>query len=249
MGLTVGSSALVWHDLECGGYTADLELWRELADAQCARREPLLDVGAGSGRVSLDLARRGHLVDALDRDPALLAALAERAVAEGLEVQTICADARSFELERHDYSLCIVPMQTIQLLASARERSELLRGARAHLRPGGLLACAIVTDVEPFDRACGDRAPRPEMARIDGRTYASRPVRVAGDDEALVIERERSIVRAGEATSETDVVRLALVSAAQLEREGRAAGLRPERPRRVSETSEHVGSEVVMLRA
>ena len=24
-------SAIGWHDVECGGYTADLPLWRELA--------------------------------------------------------------------------------------------------------------------------------------------------------------------------------------------------------------------------
>jgi len=261
MGLRVeeGTSAppaagVVWHDLECGGYAADLELWRALADAECGPGEPLLDVGAGSGRVTLDLARRGHRVDALDRDGDLLDALAERAAAEGLAVETICADARSFGLERRDYPLCIVPMQTVQLLAGSRERSELLSQARAHLRPGGLLACAIVTDVEPFDRTGGDRSPRAEIARFGPRTYASRPVRVAREADAIVIERERTVLCAGaggsrETATEIDVVRLARVSAARLADEGRQAGFRPERSRLVGETSEHVGSEVVMLRA
>ena len=37
---------VVWHDLECGGYDADLPLWRELAaDAD----GPVLDLGAGTG--------------------------------------------------------------------------------------------------------------------------------------------------------------------------------------------------------
>ncbi len=53
--------AVVWHDLECGGYSADLPLWRELA-ARCAvsAGARVLDLGAGTGRVSLDLARAGH---------------------------------------------------------------------------------------------------------------------------------------------------------------------------------------------
>ena len=34
---------------------------------------PLLDVGAGTGRVALDLARRGHAVVAIDSDPDLVA--------------------------------------------------------------------------------------------------------------------------------------------------------------------------------
>ena len=55
----------VWHDVECGGYAADLPLWRELAAREAG---PVLDVGAGTGRVALDLARAGHDVTALDRD-------------------------------------------------------------------------------------------------------------------------------------------------------------------------------------
>ena len=59
--------------MECGRYVADLALWQELAARE---RGPVLDVGAGTGRVALDLARAGHAVTALDREPELLAALA-----------------------------------------------------------------------------------------------------------------------------------------------------------------------------
>jgi len=46
--------AVVWHDLECGGYRVDLQAWLELAERAGG---PVLDVGAGTGRVSLALAR------------------------------------------------------------------------------------------------------------------------------------------------------------------------------------------------
>ena len=52
--------SVIWHDLECGGYREDLPLWRALADRAGG---PVLDVGAGTGRVALDLARAGHEVD------------------------------------------------------------------------------------------------------------------------------------------------------------------------------------------
>ena len=64
---------VIWHDLECGGYGAELPLWREPAAAEGG---PVLDVGAGTGRVALDLARRGVEVHALDLDRALDAAIA-----------------------------------------------------------------------------------------------------------------------------------------------------------------------------
>ena len=95
--------AVVWHDLECGSYRADLPLWRELAEAAGG---PVLDVGAGTGRVALDLARRGHDVTALDLDPGLLAQLAVRG--EGLPVRTAQADARDFDLGRR-FALILVP--------------------------------------------------------------------------------------------------------------------------------------------
>ena len=65
-------SAIVWHDIECGAYTADLPLWEELA---AAAPGPVLDVGAGTGRVALHLARAGFAVTALDVDAVLLAEL------------------------------------------------------------------------------------------------------------------------------------------------------------------------------
>jgi len=81
----------IWHDLECGGYSEDLALWRELADRSGG---PVLDVGAGTGRVTLELAAHDVEVVALDIDEPLLAALEVRAAE--LPVATVLADARQF---------------------------------------------------------------------------------------------------------------------------------------------------------
>jgi SAM-dependent methyltransferase len=104
---TTFSPLVVWHDVECGGYRADLPLWRGLAAATVG---PVLDVGAGTGRVALDLARAGHDVTALDREAELLDELNRRAA--GLLVETVVADAADFSLARR-FGLVIVPMQTI----------------------------------------------------------------------------------------------------------------------------------------
>jgi SAM-dependent methyltransferase len=254
-GAREADEAVVWHELECGGYRADLPLWLELAAQAAGTGEPgpILDVGAGSGRVALALARAGHRVSALDLDARLLDALARKA--GELNIETVCADARSFQLARSDYALCIAPMQTVQLLGGAPGRLAFLRRARAHLRPGGLLACALVTEIEPFDCSDGGPGPAPERAVIGGTLFASRPVRVQLTRSTVRIERERTVQRAGAgagaqpARRESDVIELDRVGAARLRREGREAGLEPAATRSIAATDEHVGGTVVVLRA
>jgi SAM-dependent methyltransferase len=245
--MVVSSARVVWHDLECGSYAADLPLWRELAERASvdAGHARILDVGTGSGRVALDLARPGHRVTGLDLDGDLLDALRGRAGELGVE--TVCADARTFDLGRDDFDLCVVPMQTIQLLGGLAARLEFLSRARAHLRPGGLLAIAIVTAVEPFDCAEGDVGPSPEIARVDGAIYTTRAIRVSVLDGSFLIERERVIDSDGE--PERDVIELDRLTAPQLEREATVAGLHPEPARELMPTRDHLGSTVVMLRA
>ncbi len=241
---------VIWHDLECATYTADLPLWEELAREAGAGPDsgrPILDIGAGSGRVTLALARSGHRVCALDRDAELLDALRERAA--GLAVEPIRADARSFALERRDFALCIAPMQTVQLLGGSSGRLEFLERARLHMRPGGMLACAIVTDFDTFDCGAGDPAPAPETARFGQVTYSSHPLCVRTEAQRVVIERERRLTVVGETLGERNIIALDLFSAAQLEREGAQVGLQAAPARALAATAEHVGSEVVVLRA
>jgi SAM-dependent methyltransferase len=246
--MVVSASEVVWHDLECGSYRADLPLWRELAERSGA--DAILEIGSGTGRVALELGRAGHLVTALERDPRLIGALRQRA--GDRDIETVCADARTFELARHDYGLCVVPMQTVQLFGGSAGRIAFLRRARAHLRPGGLLACAIVADFEQFDCVDGD-APPPEAARLDGALYVSAARRVWVTARTVVIERERRILPLGASgdgvPAERVLTTLDRLSPARLRREGVRAGLRPEPSREVAATEDHLGSAVVMLRA
>ncbi len=239
------SDAAIWHDVECGSYTEDLPLWRELAAAELGGAGgAVLDVGAGTGRVTLDLARAGHPVIALDREAELLSALRGRAA--GLDVRTVVADARAFSLGER-FALIVAPMQTVQLLGGSG-RAAFLRCAREHLTAGGLLACALADALEAYD-AEHTEPPLPDVLEGDGAVYASTPVALREDDLGVVIERIRETVFAdGRRTASVDSLHLDRLDGPTFEQEARDAGLRPEPARLIPNTHEHVGSVVVMLR-
>jgi SAM-dependent methyltransferase len=239
------ASSVVWHDVECASYVADLPLWRELA---AARGDTVLDLGCGTGRVALDLAAAGHEVTGLDSDGELVAALTERAAGYGLAVRAEAADVRSFSLGAR-FPLAIAPMQVAQLLDGASGRQAMLAAARAHLEPGGLLAVALA---DPFEGVPAEVAlpPLPDVREEGGWVFSSTPVMLRSEPEAVAIDRLRSSVSpAGELTETAVTIRLDRVAPGTLEEEGERAGYRPLPRRHVAETADHVGSTVVLLEA
>ena len=235
--------SVIWHDLECGTYTEDLGLWHALA---AKHGDPILEVGAGTGRVALELARAGLRVTALDHDAGLLEELGHRA--DGLELDTVRADAREFELRRR-FALCLVPMQTIQLLGGPEGRTRFLGCARRHLNPDAVLAVAIAETLELYEIPDGGPAPLPDVCELDGVLYSSQPTAVRADGEGYVLERRRETVTVeGRRSVSHDAIRLDRVTPGQLEREASAAGLHPAGQERIPATRDYVGSSVVMLR-
>lgn len=232
-------SAVIWHDVECGSYAEDLDLWRALA---AEADGPVLDVGAGTGRVTLDLAGRGVDVTALDSKAELLAALSARA---SEPVPTVAADAREFAIPGARFALIMVPMQTIQLLGGADGRAAFLRAARAHLAGGGRIAIALADALDSFEAEI-DGLPEPDVVTVDGITYTSLPLAVVDEGDHAAIHRLRQ--RSDGAPEEHDVIRLARVSPAELAEEAGALGLVAEEARRIPATDVYVGSTVVILR-
>jgi SAM-dependent methyltransferase len=231
--------ATIWHDVECGSYAADLPLWEELAERHGG---PVLELGCGTGRVALHLARRGHEVIGLDRDQELLDVLAGRA--EGLNLSTHQADARDFELDQA-VGLVLAPTHLLQLLPDRETRSECLRCIAGALRPGGLLAATIIERMPESD---GAPPPLPDVREVDGWVYSSLAVEAAVGPEEIVVRRLRHAVSPeGELSEEPNEVRIATFSAASLEADAEAAGLRPAGRREIPETDLHVGSTVVLL--
>jgi SAM-dependent methyltransferase len=235
------TAAAIWHDVECGDYDADLPLWEELA---AAAEGPVLDLGCGTGRVAMHLARLGHEVTGLDREPGFVEELNERAA--GLPCRGEVGDARQFELEHRGFALILAPMQLFQLFSGRSERASCFASALEHLKPGGLMAAAIVEEVVGgFNRE--DEAV-PDTREVDGRVYSSLPIETTVDADRITIHRLRKVVSpAGVLERSDDRIELRQLSAATLEAEAAAAGLWAAGRREVPPTLDHVGSEVVLL--
>jgi SAM-dependent methyltransferase len=244
------SAAAIWHDVECGAYDADLPLWEELAERQGG---PVLELGCGTGRVALHLARRGHAVIGLDVEAALLSVLRERAsdfrhsgVGQNSDapVETLLADARDFGLAL-PASLALAPTHLLQLLPDAEERAKSLRCIAAALRPGGLLAAAIIEGMPEPD---GAPPPLPDVREVDGWVYSSMAVEAAVAPGEIVVRRLRQTVSPdGSLGEEPNEVRIVTFSAETLEAEAAGCGLVPAGRRTIPPTTMHEGSLVVLL--
>jgi ubiquinone/menaquinone biosynthesis C-methylase UbiE len=112
-----------------------------MLDSRFTEPGPLVDLGSGTGRLSLHFARKGFPVTAVDLSGPMLHRLAEAAHAEGLGVRPIranlcalgCLPDRSFA-----YSLSM--FSTLGMIRGAPARARALAEAFRVLRPGGRLA-------------------------------------------------------------------------------------------------------------
>ena len=100
----------------------------------------ILDIAAGSGRLTIPLVRAGKRVTAVDLSEDMLALL-QRAVPDNPRLDCVVADMRSFDLGRR-YDLVVIGATSITLL-DRQGRNDLYANVRAHLTDGGVFALTI----------------------------------------------------------------------------------------------------------
>jgi 2-polyprenyl-3-methyl-5-hydroxy-6-metoxy-1,4-benzoquinol methylase len=91
------------------GVEPDARVWDLALKAQIPEHFPILDIGAGTGRNSLPLARRGHAVDAIEMTAKFAQILMDEAKSERLPVRVLQNDIfDAIDELRKDYQLVIL---------------------------------------------------------------------------------------------------------------------------------------------
>ena len=140
--LTVGSDYDTWVGTREGplfGTAADARVWSLAAEAADPASYRVLDIGAGTGRNALALARRGHPVDAVEMSPKFAEIIRSEAERESLDVHVIEGDAfDTMDGVRSDYQL-IVASEVVPDFRTTQELRGVLELAADCLAPGGRL--------------------------------------------------------------------------------------------------------------
>jgi SAM-dependent methyltransferase len=119
-------------------------------------RGPVLELGAGTGRITLQLARAGVEVVGVDRSRDMLARARQRAsslpAAARSRVAFRCGDMRSLRLHRR-FALVLAPFNLFMHLYTRRDFERAIATVRAHLAPRGRFAMdVLVPDLGALDR-------------------------------------------------------------------------------------------------
>jgi SAM-dependent methyltransferase len=137
----------------------DLPFYLGLARQAAARGEAVLELGCGTGRVTIPIARAGAEIVGLDNAPAMLAVARRKAAEAGVRVHWVTADMRDFRLEQR-FGLVIIPFRSFLHLLTDADQEACLRRIQEHLLPGGRLALNF------FVQKLAERAGSPVISRI-----------------------------------------------------------------------------------
>ena len=230
---------VTWHEVEFGSIDNDLPVWEGiLAEVE----GPILEVGAGIGRLTRHLSALGHRMVALDYEPALLEELRAR------DPRVLCveADARRLlpAVPHYFFNAIIVPMLTYHMLGPLEDRQAFLAGAMMALAPEGILAIDLALE---GDEEWSDEADWPEADTLErsGVSYVSQPVAVTRVEPDVVELTRLRITDDG--PPEVDRVREWDASLSELlEAVEPVLGLEGVHP--VPATAAWAGTEIVVLR-
>lgn len=188
---------------------ADVTFYRELA-LDATSEGPVLEVGCGTGRITLELLEAGVDVTGIDVSEGMLGVLRTTAADAGLEPDVRQADVRTFE-PRREYALAIVPFRAFLHLLETDDQLAALERVYSALAPGGTLV--LNTFTPSFTVIC-ERYGEWERTEVDveDATYVHRTKTDLVDEVAQVAEITSVIETPDGDSLERSETQIALIS-------------------------------------
>lgn len=126
-----------FYDLDFGEADADLFMYQQFA-SRCG--SPILELGCGTGRVLLPLARQGYQITGVDLSLPMLEVARGKVAAEDLSEQVTLSQQDMRELELGDrFNMAFAAINSFMHLLNTNDQLAALARIRHHLNPGGLL--------------------------------------------------------------------------------------------------------------
>jgi SAM-dependent methyltransferase len=104
---------------------------------------PILELMAGTGRLSIPMARAGAKLTSVDLSDPMLDKLREKLAAEGLRADVVAADVAALDLARRDYDLVLLPFQSLGELVNVEDQRAALDRVAEHMAPDGRFICTM----------------------------------------------------------------------------------------------------------
>ena len=119
------------------------------------RTMAILDIGCGTGRHAIELARRGYRVTGVDLSPSQIEAARAKAAAAGVAVDFRVGDARALDFQG-EFGLALLLCEgAFPLMETDEMNFAILRGAARALPPGGKLILTTLNGLFPLRRSAG----------------------------------------------------------------------------------------------
>jgi SAM-dependent methyltransferase len=119
------------------------------------RSVEILDIGCGTGRHAIELARRGYKVTGIDLSPSQIERARAKAAAAGVAPGFRVGDARALPFGPEFGLALIICEGAFSLMETDEMNFEILRGAARALRPGGKLIMNALNGLFPLHRSVG----------------------------------------------------------------------------------------------
>lgn len=136
----------------------DVAFWQRLASAQ---EGPVLELGCGTGRITVPVARAGARVVGIDRSAEMLSRGRQRLRRARLQHQALLlrGDIRSLPFRtRPGFTLVMAPYGILQSLTRERDLKDTLASVARVLRRGGLFGIDLVPDLPRWSEYEGRRS-------------------------------------------------------------------------------------------